>query len=333
MRNNPGVIEDPRSPEEKSYDFQHDELAKGDEAPVVWVEKPQETWKKYIVRNQDGSSSCVAHAVAKMIGIHQKEYKDLSPKFIYLQRSNYPDGGMWLPNALDLACKVGTCPEEMLPCENKGESWLNDKSKLTQECIEEAKKYRRGAYFQVKNDMDTIARIVDKGIPLLIGCRFDYDEWTTVPFVRPNSKLTCGHGIALIDRTLYNGKKAFIIEDSWGPNHGVGGHRVLTEDFFKARVFYIGYTTDLMLEESITKFKYKWSTTMKLGENSVDISSLQKALMSIGLFPTTASTKGYYGPITRKAVYEFQKKYVEKDNKGVQVGPLTLKALNKIFHE
>lgn len=328
-----GIIEDPRSELEKSFDFKHDEL--GMAAPVEWVEKT--TFKSYPIKDQDGSSSCVSQATSKMLGILQPEYINLSPKFIYTRRQNYPEGGMWLPNALDIAKKQGSCLETSLPSNFTNEAFMNDKSQETPNCVTEALNYHGKSYvsFNDSNDIDAIAGVLAMGYPILLGVRFDYDEWTETPIVNPNSKNTCGHGICATDYGLVNGVKTISIDDSWGPHYGKGGQRFITEDFLKAKCFYAGYLLPLVKEQQdTTGFHYKWNEYMKFNDpnnNKTDVYALQSALQKLGLFPANIQATGFYGSITRKAVYDFQVKYVGSNNKGMQAGPKTLLALNNIF--
>jgi hypothetical protein len=130
MENYIGVLEDPRSEEQKLQDFKYDGLVPSAN-PLVWEEKT--VLKGYPIKNQDGSSSCVAQATAKILGIHEilegKPYENLSPKFIYTRRQNYPSGGMWFNNALEIAVKHGSCKEDSMPSDFKGESFMNEISK------------------------------------------------------------------------------------------------------------------------------------------------------------------------------------------------------------
>lgn len=325
-----GIVEDPRSELEKSFDFQHEELA-GANIPN-WKEKTE--FKKYPMKNQDGSLSCVGQATAKMLGILQKEYTNLSPKFIYTRRANYPNGGMWLPNALNIAVKEGSCLEETLPSDFKPESFMNDKTQETPECAIEAKKYKGKAFFEIKNiSMNALAEVLEQGYPLLLGFRFDYDEWTEIPTVNPNSKNSCGHGVTGTDYGILLGKKVISIDDSWGPYTGKGGQRFITEEFLKAKCFFAGYIMPVTKQEEETEFHYKWEKYMVFNgiNNRDDVKAMQTALRILGLFPLEARIDGLYGPITRKAVSDFQKKYLPSNNKGIQAGPKTIAKLNEMF--
>lgn len=308
-----GIVEDPRSQDEKALDYKYEDLAQGD-TPVTWVEYEVKNKKNFPIQNQDGSLSCVAQATAKILSMHEvkegRDYTRLCPKFIYTRRQNYPDGGMWLPNSLSIACNYGSCPETCMPCDDKSESFMNDKTE--QENIKEiAKKYKGQYYFEITGGIDKIAEVLEQGYGVLLGFRFDYDEWTDVPTINPNSKKSCGHGVAAVDYCLYNGKKALIIEDSWGPHYGKGGVRIITEDFLKARNFYAGYVTSLP--------NYIFTKTLRFGSRGIDVKKLQEKL--------NVKIDGIFGSITQNAVEKFQSSHGLVPD-GI-VGPLTNKELNK----
>jgi len=313
-----GIVEDPRSEEEKAKDYKTSDLAQGD-IVLNWKEFDVDNYVPFEIQNQDGSSSCVAQATAKILAMHEvkegREYKRLCPKFIYTRRANYPDGGMWLPDALSIACKYGSCPEEMMPCDNKGESFMNNKEEHS-DCSKEAIKYKGKLYFQITGGIDEIAKVIEQGYGVLFGFRFDYDEWTTTPWLKPTSELKCGHGVAGPKYALYKGEKAIIIEDSWGPGHGKGGVRIITESFINARNFYAGYITSY--EDALNKFIF--TKTLKKGmPKCLDVKMLQTKL---GIKPD-----GIFGPLTKSAVMAFQKSH----NLSVDgiVGKLTNKKLNE----
>ena len=105
MQTNLGVVDDPRVDEQKEKDYQHCEIASGEKkVKVRWVEKEPAKFRKFPIRNQDGSSSCVAQSTAKVLGINnfleEKEFVELSAKDIYMRRRN-DGGGMWGTDAMD----------------------------------------------------------------------------------------------------------------------------------------------------------------------------------------------------------------------------------------
>lgn len=319
-KNYNGVVEDPRSEEEKARDYKHEDLAMG-EIPLNWIEYNEKNLKSYIIQNQDGSLSCVAQGTDKILGMHEvkegREYKRLCPKFIYDLRANYPDGGMYLPNALEIACKHGACEESLLPCDNKGEAFMNDKSLITNAMTENAKLYKGKYYFQITGGIDKIAEVMEMGYGVLLGFRFDYDEWLDVPVLKAGSKLALGHGVAGVDYCLYNGEKAIVIEDSWGPLYGKGGRRIITESFLNARNFYAGYITSLP--------NYIFEKTLRFGSKGLDVKMLQQKLNEKGYI---LKVDGAFGRMTQLAVEKFQK------SKGLVadgiVGKKTNAELNKL---
>lgn len=329
-----GIVEDPRSQEEKNKDFQHEELFSGAPEPK-WDEREP---VKYPIFNQNGSSACVANAVAKILALDEivegRAFCDLSRRDIYVRRANKPGGGMWLPNALDIARKHGATLEELVPSEFKHEAEMNLWDGITEQTDKIAEKYKSNGYVELPIDIDKIAEITSQGKGVLLGFRFDYDEWTDMPKVNPESKKTCGHGVAAVDNVLKNGKKYIVIDDSWGPKKAKHGQRYISEEFLKARCFYAGYTLNLLEEEQTTedaKPRYTFKVQMKRGDKNKDVVALQNVLKYEGMFPKNVDSTGLYGSVTQRGVYAFQKKYVGSNNKGVQVGPKTLQKLNEKY--
>lgn len=329
-----GIAIDPRTQEEKAKDFQHEELFAGAPEPK-WDERDP---KKYPIFNQNGSSACVANAVAKILALDEivegRAFCDLSRRDIYVRRSNKPGGGMWLPNALDIARKHGATLEELVPSEFKHEADMNLMDGITAETDEIAKKYRSNGYVELPVNIDAIAAITSQGKGVLLGFRFDYDEWTDVPKVNPDSQKKCGHGVAAVDNILKNGKKYIVIDDSWGPKKAKHGQRLISEEFLKARCFYAGYTLNLVESETDNEEvrpRHTFKVQMKRGDKNADVEALQDVLKYEGMFPLNVDSTGLYGPTTQRGVFAFQKKYVGSNNKGVQVGPKTLQKLNEKY--
>jgi hypothetical protein len=187
-------------------------------------------------------------------------------------------------------------------------------------------------YIALPIDIDKIAEVINQGYGVLLGFRFDYDEWTDKPFLKQGSTLQCHHGVAGVDFTLIGDKKYIVIDDSWGPGHGKGGQRLISEEFLETRCTYAGYVTSLVYQPEDTEFHYQWVRNMRFyGVHNVkkDVSALQKALQTRGYFPQNAKVDGIFGAITLKAVKSFQKSFDLKPD-GI-VGKLTLAVLNEQF--
>ncbi len=333
-KNYNGIIADPRTAEAKAKDFTHEELFASAPAPV-WEERES---KKFPIFSQDGSSGCVAFATAKILGVDEqyegREFIHLSPRDIYIRRTNKDSGGMYLPNALEIAMKHGAALETALPSEDKGEAQMNSWEGVSAATDAQAKDYRSKSYVSFADlDMDKIAAITSQGKAVLLGARFDYDEWTDFPTVKPGSTRQCGHGIAIVDNILIKGKKYLVIDDSWGPGYAKYGQRFISEEFLKARCFYAGYTVNLIVspQPEPEKPHHTFKAYMKRGDKNTDVVALQDILKFEGMFPINVDSTGLYGAVTQAGVKKFQIKYLQSHNEGKQCGPATIAKLNELY--
>lgn len=80
----------------------------------------------------------------------------------------------------------------------------------------------------------------------------------------------------------------------------------------------------------------EFNTTLKLGDTGFEVEKIQAFLVRHGFLKMPANTSfGFYGNLTRQAVYDFQLKYVnlttaEKLLKGGVIGKKTLAAINSL---
>ncbi len=328
MDTNPGVILDTRSDEEKAKDYHFSEIVSAVE-PVVWTEKPQTAWRKFPIFSQNGSSSCVAQTLRKLYGVYlwlkTGVWVDLSGSHIYQRRENRPAPGMGGTDSFSIGQK-GTTLEMFAPSENMSDAQM-DAVKVLPFMEKIGETFKLGNYVTVSpTDIDTIASIIQKtGKAVMVWFYFKSDEWTNVPTVLHPELLKTSqgallHSVAAVDFTLYNGKKALIIDDSWGLSYALNGQRVITEDFFNARNFFAAHFQNFAFEQTDIKPKYNET-----------IQSLQDCLKAEGLFPTNIASNGVYGSITIKAVNAFQVKYgLALVGTGV-VGPKTKAQLHLLY--
>ncbi len=366
-----GAIIDIRPEEEKEKDYQFGEIVAAAN-PVNWVEKPQSAWRKFPIFNQDGSGSCVAQTLAKLLGIlywlKNQLYVHFSATHIYQRRSNKPSGGMAGVDAFNIARK-GVTLEELVPSQDMNDGQM-DGTEILQYKQDVGSVFKIGNYVSLPiKDIDTIASVIQTtGKAVMVWFYFNRDEWTDVPIIKyPDLNLSAGdtsrHSVTAIDFTLYNGKKALIIEDSWGQFFGLNGQRVITEDFFRVRNWFAAYPINFAFEDQTqpqpepspgpTKPKYTFtkplvfipwdsaknqSADVALHESQkTDVAALQNILKYEGHFPSNVSSTGYYGSVTAKAVYAFQVAHKvaplsELDSLGGRrVGEKTIKVLNEIY--
>lgn len=363
-----GALDDPRAPEEQAKNYSFAEIVGLANAnPVQWVEKQRptgnqyelnaKTWRKFPVRNQDGSGSCVAQTLAKLMGIlaylRFGIFIVFSAGHIFMQRKNRPASGMWADDAYQIAQK-GVTLEEFLPSMNKDDSALD--SAYISELHKKMGLAISNYIWLPVGDIEAVASVIQttkKGV--MNWHRFAVSEWLAVPKVLvqnpPNH-----HSIAGVDFTLYEGEKAIVIDESWGDTFGFDGQRVLKESWYKARNTHASYPMDFKFDGNVpTPPKEKFLKTLIYIEldlktqeipahlvatheaQKADVVRLQDVLKKEGLMPSNIASTGLYQELTRKAVKAFQYKYavapaleLEEVN-GKRVGQKTLDKLNALY--
>lgn len=305
---NPGVLYDPTIEAQLSKLYSFSEIVSAVE-PVTWVEKAQSAWRKFPIFSQNGSGSCVAQTLRKLLGVYiwlkTNVWVDLSASHIYQRRVNRPAAGMGGTDAFEVARK-GVTLEAFAPSENMTDSQM-DNVVVAPFMEKVGETFKLGAYVTVAPfDIDIVASIIQKtGKAVMVWFFFKNDEWTDVPTIKyPGldryAQTTARHSLAAVDFTLYKGEKALIIDDSWGLAYAMNGQRVITETWFKERCFFVAHFQNFAFEEAtIPKPKF-------LDQNVV---TLQDCLKYEGVFPTNVASSGVYGAITTKAVKDFQTKY------------------------
>lgn len=365
-----GAIADTRAPEEKAKDFVFAEIV-ASATPVKWVKKTQpkglqfefneKTWRRFPVRNQDGSSSCVAQTMAKLMGIlgylRFGIFIVLSAGHIYIRRINKAWGngeGMGADDVFKIA-QEGVTLEEFMPSMNLSEKQINS---LYENDL------HKSVGLKIKNwialpigDLETVASVIQttkKGV--MTWVRFDNREWKAVPKIL-YTLAPAHHSIASVDATLWDEEKALVIDENWGNTEGFEGQRVITESFYKTRNTYAAYPIDLKFETEIVPEPKKNTFARELvfieldpvtheilpvykpinETQKADVIALQDILKKEGIFPSNVSSTGLYHNLTRKAVLAFQTKYKiasEKelaDVNGKRVGSKTLAKLNELY--
>lgn len=369
-----GIVEDPRDESEVNKDFVVEEVASSYKEPV-WLPKKQpkgivmdinsETWRRFPDRDQDGSSRCVMETLAKMLGIdnynEEKEFVELSSVPGYARRVNrnwVNSEGMVGNDALEIARDDGLPLEAMVKSRGVSEKDSNAYRPKNSH-IQVAKVFRSGGYAKfTTKDMDRIASVIqNQGKGIMAWFRWDSKEYKDVPFIDPNSRLANHHSITLVDTILWEGKKAFVADESWGPGlNKFDSQRIITEDFFMKRNTFLAQTLDLannwrdkegneIINIPVPKPKHVFMSDMEFSpvfNVQQEVKMLQTILRYEGLFPTHVNGQeveisGYYGAITARAVLAFQEKHNVASLKeltalgGMRVGPKTRKVLNDLY--
>lgn len=319
LKYNLGVVEDPRTEEEKSSDYQHEELAGG--TVVSWIEKSSSELKRYIPREQDGSLSCCAQSAAKAYETLMGTVMSAHPP--YRSRANYPEGGMYLKNLGDIWKNLGSTTEAKDTSQWQNESLMN-------RTIVPFIPNKVGAYVMVNpTDIDAIAEAIElhKHCMLLVHCA--HSEWTAEP-VYNGAPVDFGHCVCAVDYFLHNGVKKILIEDSTGHPSSLDGDgaRRITSDFLKKRfngAMYFVMDTPPIPEPPTS---HTFTKILKFGMQDPEVVFLQDTLKHQGLFPSAIPSSGKFLQITKNSVIKFQKAHNLVAD-GV-VGPKTNEKLNEL---
>lgn len=314
-------------------------------ATPQWVEKPQSAWRKFPIFNQDGSGSCVMQTECKEMGIMRSlkdgVYVHFSVADGYQRRVNKPGSGMIADDARKIAAQ-GITLEVLVPSQNMSDAQLDA------ETVEQYK-HDVGSVFAVPNHLELPIKSIDSIASTIQATRkgvmawffFAIEEWTDRPSIlHPELTLadasSLKHSVTVVDFTMQGNEKCLIIEDSWGSSYGMAGQRVITETWLKNRNWYADYLVNFKFDVQATpKPQHTFSVDLDLGTTSDDVRALQDCLKFDGEFPTNADSTGFFGPITQKAVGDYQIKHgVVTDSSALgygRCGPKTRLALNSQF--
>lgn len=280
----PGVRPDERTEEEKLKDYHLGEIV-AKATLVNWVVKTANTWRKFPIFNQDGSGSCVAQTLRKLLGIIvwllYGVWLDFSATDIYCRRANQDSAGMNAGDSFAIA-QAGVMLNALMPSDGMNDSQMKamfDKClKLSPDMIAKLREvFKAGKYVALPiGDIETIASTIQatqKGVQVYMF--WNYDEYTDVPTVK-NAALKSWeaqgvHSTAIVDFTLLDqsnapghpelwGKKALVMDDSWDKvATAMGGQRLITEDFLKTRNFYAAYIQSFKFQEGTSDAKPRYT--------------------------------------------------------------------------
>lgn len=316
---NLGLIEDPRSEEEKTKDYQHEEVYMA--SKLNW-DRSLDGCPVYSVRDQDGSSSCVAQSGAKALETILGQVMSAHP--IYRRRKNFSNLGMWLQDCGDIIRNLGTTTESIDPSQGLSEQEMN--KDITVDTL------ISGFNYAFCNDIDQIAQAIERYKHCLVTIGFNYDEY--VEFEKPISNGKPANSYHCLCAIYYftdeNGEKCIVADESWGANHK---RRIFTESYLNARK--TGAMYFLPKPAPIDKPKFTFQNPMSFGQSNYSIKMLQDILRYEGLF--SVKSTGFFGTITANALLKWQIKHQvaspEELNalKGQRAGVKTIAKLNEIY--
>lgn len=297
-----GALLDNRSDKEKEDDVHINDIVASINN-VTWKEKTE--IRKFPDYNQYDTFMCGANALSKYLGIaYNALYGDFIPFSridIYQRRINKPDAGMRLADMFNIA-KEGVTLEQLTPkVIHKDEE--ADNYKIEDFKKEVGKIFAISSGINVPNNIDSIASVIQttgKGVILLTY--FNSGEWSKEkPYIVDKDLSVYDglrHFVVATDFTLINGIKYLVIEDSaW---FGGFNRRFISEEWVNKRVYSAMYSMN---------FKFQKSNTNKPIYDGITIISAQQCLRSEGLFPLNVSYINSLGPVTKKAISDFQIRY------------------------
>jgi hypothetical protein len=172
--------------------------------------------------------------------------------------------------------------------------------------------------------------------------------------LRPPGKVLSGHAVFAYKWDMFEGRVRIWIINSFGDSWGLQGKGYFFWDEYAAfrqgdyrglieGWNYIDLPNDWLKEaKELPKaqdFKHFFARDLVYGEISEEVRNLQIALKILGHFPNNIKETNYFGPITRRAILEFQMKYSVaslqelKTLNGKRVGPKTRLKLNELFNK
>lgn len=347
----PGAFLDTRTEAEKQRDYSFFEVVAA-AAPVVWQEKKKPdgvnmkwgdaVWRKFPEIYQYISGSCVAQTGRKLLGImyylRYGNWIDFSATDIYQRRSNKPAAGMGGDDVFKIM-QQGVSLNMFVPSDGMTDEQMDA------EVVEPPAKMVR-EIFKLKNrvvlptgSIELVASTIQetkKGI--MCWMYWDFDEYGAVPVVKRAVQPASAegrHSTPFIDFILGSkknlpdypaawGKKCLVMDESWEPKSGLDAQRVITEDFFKARNYYVAYPIDFVFDEGAASEKPRSrfekdlsfiplnarkeiSDPARSDAQAAEVIKLQDMLRHEGLFPANIPSTGYYGALTAEKVLAWQK--------------------------
>lgn len=174
------------------------------------------------IRDQGTQGSCAAMAGAAM-----KEYQELvdiglneymSPQFIYNNREDLNEDGMYMRDLMEILKEKGDCTEKHFPYGRQGKPEIED--------YMEASKYKTSNYASVDTIDDLKIALYSNGPCIIAVPVYNYTErmW----YQNNGDRFLGGHALAVVG---YN-EQGFIIRNSWSKSWGDDGYCIMSyEDF------------------------------------------------------------------------------------------------------
>ena len=314
---------DTQTNEQKARNYSFNEVCSAP-FPATWIEKLQDDWRHFPIRDQDGSGQCVCMTYATELGIIFNEkygkFIDFSSSFPYQQRKYPSQSGCTSEDIYEIFPKIGNVFEKDMPSQkmNDSQAMLVQKEKWFDD-IAKTWNIKRIA---LPIDFELIASTIQAtGKGIMVWFKFHPKEWLDIPELSDYAP-TSGHSVTVVDFTLFKGKKYLVIQDSWGLKYAMNGLRLISEEYFYERCYQAAYLMNFQTQNNETVFERP--------KFDGSIVSAQKCFKYEGLFPANINEVENWGNITRTACIAFQKRYSIEPALG-NFGSLTKAKLTELY--
>lgn len=317
-----GIALDTRSNKEIKKDWNAKDLVSGYiKEPVFKTINNINEIPLYFRRDQDGSGSCVAQSLAKLIEVILLKKRGIHFKFsatpIYQKRSNKPEAGMIGQNAMDIVVKFFTCLEEMVKSENMNDSMMDslpvDVNQLLSFTATFFKENNISFSYFVDNSptFNEMAQYIENEGGAIAFISSDYQNWCKDRPTNIDNKRTIGHSTCYHELINMNGEDLIVLDESWGKystsEMGDRGQRLMDKATFEGTAFFVGVLVLHEYKENKVDYsKYINLPVMQYKDNKPQVQDLQQMLLEYGSFPSNIGKDNNFGNQTKKALLKWQ---------------------------
>jgi C1A family cysteine protease len=171
------------------------------------------------VRNQGQEGACAAFSAASLREWQErKEYGAtcyFSPQFVYWNRENLSQSGMYLRDVMNILRKKGICPEDLC-----AQGKVASPEQITPEAKSAAENFLIKGYAQVTSPTELKAALNTSGPCLIAMPVFQQGPIFWKPTVL-QKQVIGGHCVTVVG---YDHKKGFLLRNSWGSMWGDDGY-------------------------------------------------------------------------------------------------------------
>lgn len=283
-----------------------------------------------VAYNQGKTLACGAYSAAHARRLEKNE--EIFPLVWYRTRSNYPGGGMFIKEVLELIAYANKFPFPTNLPEELTEDYANNLQLVP---VITSKDATREYYYIKPYDAEAVLEASTAGHSVLISFYSTEREWdeemypqdTVVPLTA-----RIRHYVIVLPNSVHSqdGYEWVTVIDS--SHHKGYSMRHVRKDFLEKRMF-LGGGFVTRVKSKVTKPQQLPTRQCQYGQSNEDVLELQKFLVTQGLM-SSVHTTSYYGNITAKAVLAWQMDNIKNTNlgellslEGKHWGPLSIKAV------